>query len=227
MKVLDPGGPLHDTVTDLADRRRPDHKAGPSCPRERGGGGDRRAACLTGLGGPRAHFRDPGEEYKEGLTNGLDAAAAGGFTAVAVLPGTLPPVDQRATVEYLLRKGQDHAVRVLPLGALTKGLKGEQLAELYDMHEAGAVAFTDDLSPARNTRLMLLALQYVKNFDGRVMAFAQDADLSAQGQMHEGVMSTRLGMRGIPAMAGSIQLARDLELLEYTGSRLHGRGEHG
>ncbi|HQV39900.1 MAG: dihydroorotase [Flavobacteriales bacterium] len=222
VKVLDPGGPLHDTVTDLQIVDGRITKAGAKLPKGQGEVVEIEGLHVSpGWVDLRAHFRDPGEEYKEGLTNGLDAAAAGGFTAVAVLPNTAPPVDQRATVEYLLRKGQDHAVRVLPLGALTKGLKGEQLAELYDMHQAGAVAFTDDVSPARNTRLMLLALQYVKNFDGRVMAFAQDAHLSAQGQMHEGVMSTRLGMRGIPAMAGSIQLARDLELLEYTGSRLH------
>ena len=222
VKVLDPGGPLHNTVTDLQIENGRLVKAGAKLPKGKG-----EEISMEGLHASpgwvdlRAHFRDPGEEYKEGLVNGLDAAAAGGFTAVAVLPSTNPPVDQRAAVEYLLRKGQDHGVRVLPLGALTKGLKGEQLAELFDMHDAGAVAFTDDLHPADNTRLMVLALQYVMNFDGRVMALAQDTDLCAQGQMHEGVMSTRLGMRGIPAIAEPIRLARDLELLEYTGSRLH------
>ena len=220
--VLDPGGPLHNTVTDLRFTNGRLAKAGPDLPRGKG-----EEIVLPGLHASpgwldlRAHFRDPGEEYKEDLLSGLDAAAAGGFTAVAVLPGSKPVVDNRPSVEYLLRKGQGHAVRVLPLGAITKGMQGEQLAELYDMQSAGAVAFTDDLGPARNARLMLLALQYVMNFDGRVMAFAQDADLCALGQMHEGVMSARLGMRGIPAMAEAIRLARDLELLEYTGSRLH------
>ncbi|MEO7081898.1 MAG: dihydroorotase, partial [Flavobacteriales bacterium] len=171
VKVLDPGGPLHNTVTDLQIENGRLVKAGAKLPKGKG-----EEISMEGLHASpgwvdlRAHFRDPGEEYKEGLVNGLDAAATGGFTAVAVLPGTNPPVDQRAAVEYLLRKGQDHAVRVLPLGALTKGLKGEQLAELYDMHDSGAVAFTDDLHPAHNTRLMVLALQYVMNFDGRVMA---------------------------------------------------------
>lgn len=220
--VLDPGGPLHNSVVDLHIVEGRLVKAGPKLPK---GGGE--VVAVEGLHASpgwvdlRAHFRDPGEEYKEGLENGLEAAAAGGFTAVAVLPGTQPATDQGAAVEYLLRKGQGHAVRVLPLGALTKGTKGEQLAELYDMHRAGAVAFTDDLAPARNTRLMLLALQYAQNFDGRVMAMAQDADLALPGQMHEGVMSTRLGLRGIPAMAEAIRLARDLRLLEYTGGRLH------
>lgn len=220
--VLDPGGPLHNQTVDLRITDGRLVKAGAKLPK-----GDSELIAVDGLHASpgwvdlRAHFRDPGEEYKEGLVNGLDAAAAGGFTAVAVLPSTQPAVDQGASVEYLLRKGQGHAVRVLPLGALTKGNKGEQLAELYDMHQAGAVAFTDDLAPARNTRLMLLALQYAQNFDGRVMAMAQDADLALLGQMHEGVMSTRLGLRGIPAMAEPIRLARDLRLLEYTGGRLH------
>lgn len=220
--VLDPGGPLHNTVTDLRFTNGRLAKAGTGLPR-----GKAEEIAVEGLHASpgwvdlRAHFRDPGEEQKEDLLSGLEAAAAGGFTAVAVLPGTLPAVDNRASVEYLLRKGQGHAVRVLPLGAVTKGLQGEQLAELFDMQRAGAVAFTDDLRPARNARLMLLALQYVMNFDGRVMALAQDADLCALGQMHEGVMSARLGMRGMPAMAEAIRLARDLALLEYTGSRLH------
>ncbi len=220
--VLDPGGPLHNAVTDLhiVDGRLA--KAGQKLPK-----GDAEVIAMEGLyASPgwvdlRAHFRDPGEEYKEDLLSGLDAAAAGGFTAVAVLPGTKPVVDNRASVEYLLRKGQGHAVRVLPLGALTKDMAGKELAELYDMQQAGAVAFSDDLSPVYNARLMMLALQYALNFDGRVMALPLDRDLAAMGQMHEGVMSTRLGMRGIPPMAESVRLARDLQLLEYTGSRLH------
>lgn len=222
VKVLDPGGPLHDETTDLLIVNGRVEKAGAKLPK-----GKAEEVSFEGLHASpgwvdlRAHFRDPGEEYKEGLINGLDTAAAGGFTAVAVLPSTEPTIDQRASIEYLLRKGQGHPVRVLPLGALTKGLHGQQLAELFDMQEAGALAFTDDIASTRNTRLMLLALQYVMNFDGRVMSFAQDADLIAGGQMHEGPMSTRLGLRGIPAMAESIRIARDLELLDYTGSRLH------
>lgn len=220
--VLDPGGPLHGSVVDLhiADGRLV--KAGARLPK-----GDAEVVAVEGLHASpgwvdlRAHFRDPGEEYKEGLRNGLDAAAAGGFTAVAVLPGTQPPTDNRASVEYLLRKGQGHAVTVLPLGALTKGCKGEQLAEMYDMQQAGAVAFTDDLHPARNSRLMLLALQYAGNIDARVMALALDNDLMAGGQVHEGVMSARLGLKGVPPVAETIRLARDLDLLEYTGGRLH------
>src|SRR5690606_19044993 len=130
VEVVDPGGPLHGATTDLHVVDGRIAKAGPRLPK--GGARELRAEGLHASPGwvdLRAHFRDPGEEYKEGIANGLDAAAAGGFTAVAVLPGTQPPVDNRAAVEYLLRKGHGHAVRILPLGALTKGCNGEQLAE--------------------------------------------------------------------------------------------------
>ncbi len=220
--VIDPNGPHHDEQMDVLIRNGLISKVGKRLPKS-----DAREVNVDGLfASPgwvetRAHFRDPGEEYKQGLINGLDAAAAGGFTAVGVLPTTDPVMDSRAGVEYLLRKAQGHAVRVLPIGALTKGTKGQQLSEQYDLQQAGAVAFCDDQQPVRNARLMLLALQYALNFDGRVICFPQDADLMAHGQMHEGPMSARLGMRGIPAMAEAVQLARDLSLLEYTGSRMH------
>ena len=220
--VVDPGGPHHDGTVDILVERGRIARVGARVPK-----GEAREVKVDGLHvSPGwvdigAHFRDPGEEYKEGLRNGLDAAAAGGFTAVATLPSTTPPVDARTGVEYQLRAAEGHAVRLLPLGALTRGLKGQQLADLYDMQRSGAVAFTDDQQPVRNTRLMLLALQYALNFKGTVMAFPADPDLSALGQMHEGPMSARLGMKGIPAIAETIQLERDLALLAYTGSRLH------
>jgi|688.fasta_scaffold11432_3 dihydroorotase len=220
--VVDPGGPHHEAVVDILVERGRIARIGQRIPK-----GEAREVKVEGLHASpgwvdlQAHFRDPGEEYKQGLANGLDAAAAGGFTAVATLPSTTPPVDTRAAVEYQLRKAEGHAVRILPLGALSRGLKGEQLADLYDLHSAGALAFTDDQHPVRNSRLMLLALQYALNFRGTVFSFPSDPDLSAHGQMHEGPMSARLGMRGIPAIAEEIQLARDLALLEYTGSRMH------
>ena len=220
--VVDPGGPHHDETMDVLIADGKIARIGKRLPKD-----DAPEVRMEGLHvspgwvESRAHFRDPGEEYKQGILNGLDAAAAGGFTRVAVLPSTEPAMDSRAGVEYVLRKADGHAVRVLPLGALTKGLKGEQLAEHFDMRQAGAVACCDDQHPVRNTRLMLLALQYALNFDGRVIAFPLDHDLSAHGQMHEGHMNVRLGLRGIPAMAEAVGLARDLALLEYTGSRMH------
>ncbi|MEO8067320.1 MAG: dihydroorotase [Flavobacteriales bacterium] len=220
--VIDPGGEHHEAEIDILISGNKIARIGTRLPK----GGAREVLVpdlhvSLGWVDLRAHFRDPGEEWKEGLLNGLDAAAAGGFTHVAVLPSTDPVLDSRAGIEYVQRKAAGHAVRVLPLGALTKGLKGEQLAELYDMQQAGAVAFTDDQHAVRNTRLMLLALQYCRNFDGTVISFANDADLGAGTMMHEGHMSVRLGMRGLPAMAETIALQRDLSLLEYTGGRLH------
>lgn len=220
--VIDPAGPFHGQNVDvrIVDGRiaavGTDLELGNAAP-----------IAMDGLHiGPgwvetRAHFRDPGEEYKQGIPAGLDEAARGGFTAVAILPSTHPVADQRSAIQYTLARAADHVVRALPLGALTKGMQGQQLAEHFDMQRAGAVAFCDDQHPVRNTRLMLLALQYTANFNGRVISFAQDPDLLALGQMHEGPMSTRLGLRGIAPMAESIQLARDIELLEYTGGTLH------
>ena len=222
VKVIDPAGPHHDELVDVLVDEGRIAKVGKRLPK-----GDAPELRIEGLHvspgwvETRAHFREPGEEYKQGITNGLDAAAAGGFTQVAVLPSTDPVTDSRGGVDQLLRKAEGHAVRALPLGALTKGLKGQQLAEHFDMRQAGAVAFCDDQHPVRNARLMLLALQYALNFDGRVIAFPLDADLGAHGLMHEGHMSVRLGMRGIPPMAEAMQIARDLRLLEYTGSNLH------
>ncbi|HMZ49864.1 MAG TPA: dihydroorotase, partial [Flavobacteriales bacterium] len=169
--VIDPGGPHHGDTVDVSIANGTVRKVGKRLPRA---GTEVRIEGMhlsPGWVETRAHFRDPGEEYKQGIANGLDAAAAGGFTRVAVLPSTEPPVDNRAAVEYVLRTADGHAVRALPLGALSKGLKGEQLAEHFDMLRAGAVAICDDQLPVRNTRLMLLALQYALNFDGRVITF--------------------------------------------------------
>lgn len=225
VKVMDPGGPHHDTEVDVLISAGRIMRVGNRLPK-----GNATELRMEGLHASpgwvdlRAHFRDPGEEWKQGITNGLDAAAAGGYTAVAVLPSTQPPIDDRGGVEQLLRRAQGHAVRLLPLGAITKGLEGKGLAEMHDMHQAGAVAFSDDQHSIRNTRLMMLALQYAASLDdGRipVMVFPKDPDLSKGASMHEGPMSTRLGLKGMPPMVETIQLARDLALLEYAGGHLH------
>lgn len=224
VKVVDPGGPHHDSEADLLLRDGAVTRIGSRLPK-----GDAREFRMPGLHvSPgwvdlRAHFRDPGEEWKQGISNGLDAAAAGGFTAVCVLPTTRPVADGRAGIDYLLRRAEGHAVRLLPLGTLTKGSEGKQLAELHDMRMAGAAAFTDDQRPVRNARLMALALQYTAGLPGTppaLMVFPNDPDLG-NGVMHEGAMSARLGLRGIPAEAEAIQLARDIALLEYAGGHLH------
>lgn len=225
VKVVDPGGPLHDAETDILVRDGTVARTGQRLPK--GDALELRRPDLHASPGwvdLRAHFREPGEEWKQGIANGLDAAAAGGFTAVGVLPSTEPVLDKRAGIDLLLRRAQGHAVRILPIGAITQGAQGRQLAELHDLHQAGAVAFSDDQHTVRNSRLMLLALQYSHTIPGGpvpVMVFPNDPDLLLKGQMHEGVMSTKLGLKGMPAIAETIQLARDLALLEYAGGHLH------
>jgi len=225
VQVVDPGGPHHGTEQDIYIRDGVIARIGQRLPK-----GQAREIRIEGLHiSPgwidlRAHFRDPGHEWKCGIANGLDAAAAGGFTAVCVLPSTQPATDGRSGVGYLLRKAEGHAVRLLPLGALTQGCEGKQLAEIADMRAAGAVGFTDDQRPIANSRLMSLALQYSAGLPGGtppIMAFAQDKHLATNGLMHEGVMSASLGIRGIPAEAEAIQLARDIALAEYAGGHLH------
>lgn len=168
----------------------------------------------------RADFRDPGEEYKEGLLNGLDAAARGGFTHVVTMPGTTPPIDHRSKLEYLLHRSANHACRLLPTGCLSQEAKGAQLAELYDMTQAGAIAFTDDRSIER-AELMRRALEYSASFGAVICALPWDADLLGKGSMHEGYTSMANGLKGIPEMAETIRLMRDIELLRYSGGRLH------
>ncbi|MDX9750996.1 MAG: dihydroorotase [Flavobacteriales bacterium] len=225
VKIVDPGGPHHDRTTDIRVEHGRIARIGDRIPKGGAVEVHRDGLCASpGWVDLRAHFRDPGEEWKQGIANGLDAAAAGGYTAVAVLPSTTPATDGRAAIEYMLRKATGHPVALLPLGAITKGLAGQELAELHDQRLAGAVAFSDDQHTIRNSRLMLLALQYVQGLPAPtapVMVFPNDPDLGVRGMMHEGPMSTRLGLRGLPAMAEHIQLARDLALLEYAGGHLH------
>jgi len=224
VKVVDPGGPNHDSETDILIR---DGRIVRMGQRLSKGARELRIEGLhvsQGWIDLRVDFREPGEEWMQGVSNGLDAAAAGGFAAVCVMPATTPPIDSRASIEYLLRRAQGHAVRLLPVGAITKALQGKQLAEMHDMRQAGAVAFSDDQQPVRNSRLMLLAMQYVNGLPGAaapLMCFPADPDLCAHGIMHEGVHSALLGLRGMPAMAEAMQLARDIALAEYSGARLH------
>ncbi|WP_341839195.1 dihydroorotase [Chitinophaga caseinilytica] len=168
-----------------------------------------------------AHFCDPGQEYKEDLQSGALAAAAGGFTAVMIVPNTQPAIDTKSQIAYVHSSTRNSVAEVLPVGAITKKLEGASLAEMYEMRDAGAVAFSDGLKPVQSSGLMLKALQYVKAFDGTVIQIPDDTTISGHGLMHEGIHSTRLGMPGKPAIAEEIMLKRDLDLLEYTGSRLH------
>lgn len=164
---------------------------------------------------------DPGYEHREDLHSALKAAAAGGFTQIAVFPNTAPPVHSKSEVLYIRHKTENSPVKCHVIGAVSHDLQGKDLAELYDMHEAGAIAFSDGSKPIQDAGLLLRALQYVQAFGGRVWNQPHHKSLSAGGQMHEGLQSTRLGLKGIPALAEAIPIQRDLSLLEYSGGHLH------
>ena len=168
------------------------------------------------------HLREPGQEHKETIATGARAAAAGGFTAVCAMPNTDPPIDDPASVGYVRAEGlRVGAARVYPCGAVSVELKGERLAEIGEMIEAGAVAITDDGRPVATAGLMRLALEYARTFGIPVASHCEDMSLSVGGSMNESVVSTRLGLRGIPNAAEDVCIARDLLLAELTGARLH------
>jgi dihydroorotase len=168
-----------------------------------------------------SNFADPGDEFKETLETGAAAAAAGGFTDVFVIPNTKPVIHDKSGVEYVVLRSGSLPVNIRPLGAITRNTEGKELAEIYDMRNSGAVAFTDGINPIQSAGLMLKALQYVRSFDGVLIQLPSDNTLAKQGLMNEGVISTRLGLPGKPAIAEELMIARDIELLKYTGSRLH------
>ncbi|NND53040.1 MAG: dihydroorotase [Flavobacteriaceae bacterium] len=166
-------------------------------------------------------FGEPGFEERETIANGLRTAALSGFTAVAVNPNTFPVTSTSSDVSFLKTKAGQSPVDLLPIGALTKNAKGESLAELYDMQNAGAVAFGDYQRSIAHPNLMKIALQYSATFGGLICSFPQDDEIAGQGVMHEDETSTRLGLKGIPALAEELRIARDLYLLEYTKGKLH------
>ncbi len=168
------------------------------------------------------HLREPGQEYKETVRTGTMAAAAGGFTAVACMANTDPVNDNRAVTEHIVSEARRWGfARVHPIGAVTKGLGGESLAEIGEMVRAGAVAVSDDGLPVRNAELMRRAFLYARHFGIPVTQHAEDLDLTGPGVMHEGEWSTRLGLPGIPGASEDVVVARDLLLAEETGGRYH------
>lgn len=164
---------------------------------------------------------EPGFEDRETIANGLNVAAKSGFTAIALQPNSYPIIDNQAQVNFVKNKANGFATQLFPIGALTKASEGKDMAELYDMKNSGAVAFGDYTKSLDNANLLKIALQYTQDFDGLVIAFAQDEKIKGNGVANEGIVSTRLGLKGIPSLAEELQIARNLFLLEYTGGKLH------
>ena len=166
-------------------------------------------------------FGEPGYEERENIENGLNTASSSGFTSLLLNPNTKPLADSHSSVSHIIKKSKNHTTKLYPIGNLTLNGEGDKLAPLYDMKLAGAIAYGDHKKAVKDSSLMKIALEYSKSFEGIVISYPNDESLSSNGVMNEGLTSTSLGLRGIPNVSESIQVFRDLQILEYTGGKLH------
>ncbi|MFH2145318.1 MAG: dihydroorotase [Candidatus Omnitrophota bacterium] len=177
---------------------------------------------VPGLIDMHVHLREPGFEYKETIYSGTQAAARGGFTSLCCMPNTNPVADNPGVIEFILSQNKKAAfVNLFPIGAVSKGLKGEELSEIADLKSSAVVALSDDGNPIENPELMRRAMEYAAMFDLPIISHCEDRQLSAGGVMHEGYISTRLGLKGIPRTSEIVVVARDIEIARFTNSRLH------
>ncbi len=166
-------------------------------------------------------FGEPGMETREDFETGSKAAAAGGFTGLAVMPHNHPTTDSKSQVEFIINKAKGNLVDIHPYGTISQKREGKDLSEMFDMKQSGAIAFTDGDHPVQDAGLMERALLYAKGFDGLILSYPEDQSIAGKSKMNEGVMSTLLGMKGIPNLAEELMVLRDLYLTDYTGSKLH------
>jgi dihydroorotase len=222
-RVVDPANGV-DAVQDVLVRDRRIERVGAALPAAEGAtvlDASGKVVC-PGFIDIHVHLREPGLEYKETVATGTRAAAAGGFTAVCCMANTQPVNDNRSITDYIRAKAEtEGAVRVYPIGAVTRGLGGKELAELAELAEAGCVAFSDDGKCVMNANLYRRAMEYTLPFGVPVISHAEDDHLASGGSMHEGVVSTELGVPGVPAAAEDVMVARDILLAELTGAHLH------
>jgi dihydroorotase len=222
-RIIDTGSPYHNQVKDILVSNGKIKKIGAKLPN---------ASKATEVKDDNLHvslgwfdlntfLADPGFEQKETIESGCKAAAFGGFTHICCMPNTNPVIQTKSQIEYVLRKSRDEIVSVHPLGAITADTEGRNLAEMYDMYDAGAIAFSDGLKPSPSAGMVERALLYVKAFDGVIMNHPEEKSVSKNGAMSEGLTSTTLGLSAAPALAEEISVSRDLYILEYTESRLH------
>lgn len=224
VKIIDPSSPFHQYKADILLENGFIKKIG-----QFDGNADR-VVDLDGLHvSPGwldvfSNFCDPGFEFKETLQTGSNAAAAGGYTDVMILPNTSPTIHNKAGIEYIVQRSKELPVTIYPIAAITKNTDGKELAEMYDMHQSGAVAFGDGTCTIQSSGLLLKALQYLKAINKTVIQLPDDRSISATGLMNEGIISTQLGLPGKPSIAEELKISRDIELARYAESKIHFTG---
>jgi len=224
-RVVDPSSPVNGQITDIFIDNGIINKLGKGLSEKADKTIDIKGLHVSpGWMDTFANFGDPGNEFKETLESGAAAAAAGGYTDVMIIPNTHPSIHNKAGVEYVVQKSKSLPVNIHPIGAITKNTEGKELAEMYDMQASGAIAFSDGINSVQSSGLLLKALQYVKAFNGIIIQIPDDKSINPHGLMNEGIVSTRLGLPGKPAMAEELIVDRDIKLAGYTESKLHFTG---
>lgn len=221
--IIDPESPFHNQTVDIKITNGIFEKIGVSLPKSVSHQELEQQGLYVSQGwfDTSVSLGEPGFEDRETIANGLEVAAKSGFTGIALQPNSYPIIDNQSQVHFVKQKANGFATDLFPIGALTKASEGKDLAELFDMKNAGAVAFGDYNKSLSNANLMKIGLQYVQDFDGLVIAFCQDETIKANGVANEGIVATRLGLKGIPYLAEELIVARNLFLLEYTDGKLH------
>jgi dihydroorotase len=224
-RVIDPNTGFHDKIVDLLIEDGIIKNIAASITTKADKVIEEKGLCVSpGWVDVFADYCEPGYEHKETIASGLACAAAGGFTDVLLAPNTQPALSTKSIIEYVLQKANGSTVNLHTIGAITQNTEGKDLAEMLDMRAQGAVAFSDGWKPVQQASLMLKGLEYIKAFHGIIVQLPVDASLASGGLMNEGIVSTGLGMAGIPSLAETIMVHRDIELVRYTGSRLHFTG---
>ena len=222
-KIIDPKSPFHNQVVDVQINNGTIEKIGQNLSNTDDFEELKQSDLLISQGwfDSSVSLGEPGFEDRETIENGLNVAAKSGFTGIALQPNSFPVIDNQSQVQFVKQKASNTATELFPIGALTKNSEGTDLAELFDMKNAGAIAFGDYNKSLSNANLLKIGLQYVQDFDGLVIVYSQDEKIKGSGVANEGIVSTRLGLKGIPNLAEELIVARNLFLLEYTGGKLH------
>ncbi|MFD0793693.1 dihydroorotase family protein [Mucilaginibacter litoreus] len=219
--IIDPQSPFNNQVADIFIKDGLISKIGPSLDEDADIVDAKGYNIAPGFFDLNCNIGELGLETKEDLQTGTAAAAAGGYTGIALMPNTQPPVHSKTEVEYLLNRSQKSLVDIYPLGTISQKREGKDLAEMFDMFKSGAKAFTDGNRPVQDAGLMERAMLYVQNFGAKVISYPEDTSIAGKAKVNEGIVSTMLGMKGIPALAEELMIARDLYLAEETGAAIH------